>query len=469
MDPKKPGLHPSAPGLPALGKRGKRFVAYGGDFGDRPNDGNFCCNGLIAADRTPHPHLMEVCKVYQEVTVKPASGKPGAVRVINKFAFTNLEALEARWTLRTDSKIAATGSLGRLDVPPGETREATVPLPALRDGAEHLLTVSFHLPEDTAWAEKDHRVAWDQFALAAAEQAKAEQAGKPAGTVRLRRSAVNYVVTAGRTTVTINRKTGAIDSLKAGSTEILTRPLEPNFWKVPNDNQRRNGYAKRLGPWRTAAQQRQVLGVDAKPTDGGAVVVVARMRLPVGPSDYRVTYTVTADGRIEVRAEYTPGKANLPLLPKFGMTAGLAKRFGAIRWYGRGPHETYWDRKASGEIAIHERPLEAFIHPYVRPQDNANRTDTRWVTFADARGAGLKVTAVGEPISFSAWPYTMDDLEAATHDYELPRRDTITVHLDHKVHGVGGDNSWGARTHREYTLPGGKPYAYAFTLEPVTP
>jgi beta-galactosidase len=193
------------------------------------------------------------------------------------------------------------------------------------------------------------------------------------------------------------------------------------------------------------------------------------MELPVGGSAYVATYTVGGDGRLEVRAAYTPGKGDLPLIPKFGMTLGLPARYSTVRWYGRGPHETYWDRKTGGEIAVHELPLEGFIHPYVRPQDNANRTDTRWATFTDAAGAGIRVTAVGEPLSFSAWPYTVDDLQAATHDYQLPRRDTITVNIDHKVHGVGGDNSWGERTHPEYTLPGNRPYAYAFTLEPAMP
>ena len=446
--------------------RGDRFFAYGGDFGDRPNDGNFCCNGLIQPDRRPNPHLAEVQKVYQNITVEPVDLKAWRFNVRNKHAFTNLDAFEARWTLRSGGEVVKNGSLGRLDVPPGNTREVLCrpagPLPP----GEHLLTISFHLPEDTFWAPKGHRVAWNQFRL---PSSKTQPAGKTAGKVDLKESAGAFVLSAGPVQVTINRTTGAMDSCKAGGTEMLASPLEPNFWKVPNDNQYRNKYVQRLGPWRNAAATREVLDVKASQAGTGPVRVVARMRLPVGPSDYTVTYTMTSDGRVEVRAEYAPGQDNLPLMPKFGMTLALAKRFDTIRWYGRGPHETYWDRKTGGEIAIHQRALDAFIFPYIRPQDNANRADVRWVTLTDARGTGIKVTAVGDPLNVSAWPYTMTDLESATHDYQLPQRDTITVNLDHQLHGVGGDNSWGARTHPQYTLPGGKPYAYAFTLEPVRP
>ena len=454
--------------VPKGSGRGERFIAYGGDFGDRPNDGNFCINGLVQPDRRPNPHLMEVRKVYQNIRVEPVDLKAWRFRIINKHFFTNLSAFEARWTLHADGQVVKSGPLGRLDVPPGESREVSCRPANLLPPGEHLLTISFHLPEATLWAEKGHRVAWDQFALPPGK-VQAAQTGKPTGNVELKETPGAFVLAAGGVQVTINRMTGAMDSYQAGGTEMLAAPLAPNFWKVPNDNQYRNKYLERLGPWRTAAADREVLETRAMKTDSGAVSVVVLMKLPVGPSDYRVKYLITGDGRVEVRADYTPGKTDLPLIPKFGMALAMPKQFDTIQWYGRGPQETYWDRKTGGEIAIYQLPLEEFIHPYVRPQDNANRTDTRWFTLTDGRGAGLKVSAVGEPLSFSAWPYTMADLESAAHDYELPRRDAITVNIDHKVHGVGGDNSWGARTHPEYTLPGGKPYAYAFVLEPVTP
>ncbi len=145
----------------------------------------------------------------------------------------------------------------------------------------------------------------------------------------------------------------------------------------------------------------------------------------------------------------------------------LADRGGRFVVEGKG-FTVAVDRETGGEIGLYERSVEELLHPYVRAQDVGNRADVRWVAFTNSEGFGLKVTG-HEPLNSSAWPFTAADLERATHDYQLPRRDSVTVNVDHQLHGVGGDNSWGARTHPEYTLPGGKPYAYTFTLSPVRP
>jgi beta-galactosidase len=158
----------------------------------------------------------------------------------------------------------------------------------------------------------------------------------------------------------------------------------------------------------------------------------------------------------------------LPLLPRFGLQLGMPREYSQVRWYGRGPQETYWDRQTGAEIAIHQSTVDEWVFPYVRPQDTGNRTEVRWLTLTDAQGFGLRIRGV-QPLSASAWPYTIADVEAATHAYELPRREFNTVFLDWRLHGVGGDNSWGARTHPEYTLPGDQPYELRFTLSPQRP
>jgi len=264
----------------------------------------------------------------------------------------------------------------------------------------------------------------------------------------------------------VSKRTGALQSYQIDSRELLTAPLEPNFWKVPNDNQHRNGYLNRLGPWRSAAAARHINGVTATRLTSGAVRIRVDATLPVGSSAYGIDYTVAHDGRVTVAVQYTPGQKQLPLIPKFGMTMALPPGFQQVQWYGRGPQETYWDRKTGGEIGIYKGAVEELIHPYVRAQDTGNRSDVRWVSFTNAAGFGIRVTAKGAPLNFSAWPFTAADLEGASHDADLPRRDFITINIDHQLHGVGGDNSWGARTHPEYTLPGGKAYSYAFTLSP---
>ncbi|MHB8956118.1 MAG: glycoside hydrolase family 2 TIM barrel-domain containing protein [Pirellulaceae bacterium] len=447
--------------------RGDTYFAYGGDFGDQPNDGNFCLNGLVQPDRRPNPHAYEVRKVYQSIKVQPVNLADGTVRVHNKYFFINLRQFDASWVLRRDGQEVTRGQLGQLDVAPGTSREFMIPVTSQTTPGEYLLTVSFTLPEDTAWAERGHCVAWDQLLMPGAPATDDSEQAVP-NPPELIEHQQQYIVEGETFRVAINRQTGAMDSYRIQDQEMLAAPLEPNFWKVPNDNQYRSQYLNEVRPWRDAARNRQVKQVVAERSDGN-VVVRAAMVLPVGNADYTITYTIRGDGHVEVACRYCPQQSALPLLPKFGMTTVIPGTLQNVTWYGRGPQETYWDRKTGGEIAIHRLTVEEMVHPYIRPQDNANRTDVRWFTLTDGAGHGLRVTMGATPLCFATWPYTMQELERATHDYELPRRDTIVLNIDHLLHGVGGDNSWGALTHPQYTLPGDKPYEYSFTLSPLQP
>jgi beta-galactosidase len=444
---------------------GESFFAYGGDYGDQPNDGNFCINGLVHPDRRPNPHLWEVKKVYQNIKLHAEDPAHGRVRVENKFFFTNLREFEASWVLRKDGLPVQSGTLGRLDIAPQASQVVTVPVerPERAEG-EYLLTVSFLLAEDTSWAEKGHRVAWDQFEVPwdSTPQGGPESV---ADAPQIETVGQAFVVAGDGFTVTIDKSTGALTSYKSGDSELLRGPLVPNFWKAPNDNQMRNGYVRRLGAWRRAADERKLVSLEVEKRPGAAQVTV-RYELPVGRSEYQLIYHVAADGRVGVAAAYTPGEGTLPLLPRFGMKMEVPAEFNQVQWYGRGPQETYWDRKTGGEIAIYRSTVDEWVYPYVRPQDTGNRTDVRWLMLTNKDGCGIKVDG-STPLSLSAWPYTIADVEAATHPYQLPRRDFNTVFIDLRLHGVGGDNSWGARTHPEYTLPGDKPYRYRFTLSPV--
>jgi beta-galactosidase len=197
-----------------------------------------------------------------------------------------------------------------------------------------------------------------------------------------------------------------------------------------------------------------------------AIRIVAEATLPAAESTYVTTYTVYGSGDVVVEGRFTPG-GELPELPRFGMQMAIPASLGTMTWFGRGPHENYWDRKTGAAVGRYSGRVAELIHDYVRPQENGNRTDVRWVALTDAGGTGL--LAVGQPqLSVSAWPYTMEDLETATHIHKLPRRDTITLNLDHRQMGVGGDDGWGARPHPEYTLES-KPYDYRFRLRAYEP
>ena len=449
---------PLPPGSP------ETFFAYGGDYGDHPNDNNFCCNGLIQSDRKPNPHLHEVKKVYQNIKVAPVDLAAGLVSVRNKYFFQNLKVFEARWELTADGELIQQGVLAKLDVPPQTARRTTIPFkkPALRPGAEYHLKISFHLAQSASWAPKAHELAWDQFAMPFKAPAKdTAPGGDP---LKLDHSDEQFRVTGNAFAVHVGRESGALESYVVDGREFITTPLQLNFWRVPTDNERANKMANRLGTWRQAVANRKLTIVRSEQPDPRTVRIIAAHRLAAGDSTATVTYQVKANGQIHVHCALDPaGKA--PRLPRIGMQMALPEKYDRVTWFGRGPHETYWDRKTGGVIGVHKRPVNEMWHPYTEPQETGNRTDVRWATLLDDGGKGLKITG-DSPLSFSAWPFAMSDLAGKAHPYEVSMRDFITVNIDHKQQGVAGDNSWGAQVHAEYRLEP-KAYRYGFTLEAV--
>jgi len=446
---------------------GREFWAYGGDYGDKPNDGNFCCNGLVQPDRKPNPSLYEVKKVYQRIKVAPVDPIAGRVSVRNKYEFRNLDFVDVLWELTENGKIIQKGKLARLSLPAGKKREITVPFqkPPLKSGSQYHLKVSFALAEDELWADRGHVVAWDQFELPFDVPTAPKANIAVMGGLKLEYTPQAVIVSGGDFVITVGKDSGAIESFIFRGRELIASALAPNFWRAPIDNDEGNKMPKRLSVWRKAGSDRKVNSVAAERLSKKVVRIDVKATLPAASdSAYRSTYTIYGSGDVIVESSIEP-EGKLPNLPRFGMQMAMPGEFDQVRWYGRGPHESHWDRKTGAAVGLYSSSVEEQIHVYVRPQENGNKTDVRWLALTNKDGTGL--LAVGMPLlSVSAWPFTMWDLERADHIHELPRRDTITVNLDYKQMGVGGDNSWGARTHPEYTLPA-RPYSYRFRLSPI--
>ncbi|MHC4205931.1 MAG: beta-galactosidase, LacZ type [Planctomycetota bacterium] len=457
-------------GLRKTDTNGKEFWAYGGDYGDNPNDGNFCCNGLVQPDRRPNPSLIEVKKVYQRIWVTPVKLSEGDVRISNEYDFTNLDFVNILWELSEDGKTIQKGKLSKVSLAPDEDKQINVPFekPNLLPGAEYMLKVSFVLADDTPWAAKGHVVAWDQFKIPfdTPKAPSADNAAMP--DLKLQESDATLKITGRDFELTVGKSSGAIESLKFDGKELIAEPLAPNFWRPPIDNDDGNKMPQRLGIWRRAGQDRKVSKVASKQISPKVVRITAEATLPVADNwKYTSAYTVFGSGDIIVTGSIEPGSEISAKLPRFGMQMAIPGQFSKMSWFGRGPNESYWDRKTGSAVGLYSGPVEEQFHPYVRPQETGNKTDVRWIALTNKKGAGL--LAVGMPLlSTSAWPFTMEDLEKAEHIHKLPRRETITVNLDYKQMGVGGDDSWGARTHPEYTLPA-KAYSYQFRLRPYTP
>ncbi len=451
---------------------GKQYWAYGGDFGDQPNDDNFCTNGLVLPDRTPHPGIYEVKKSYQSITVEPLDLAAGKLRIHNKYLFRDLSFVRGSWVLEENGEAIQRGVLPELSVPAGATKEITLGLtqPRLAPGAEYFLTVSFALAHDAPWAEAGHVLAWDQFQMPYVTPKPADST-VPGANVTETEDA--FIVTGAEFAARIGKKSGALESYVWKGRELLTAPLIPNYWRNPNDNDRRNGMPERQAMWKTAATQRALRSVTREPGDGMTARIMAIADILEGKATQRNSYTFNGDGTIQVETAFKADPALIDL-PRLGMQMRVAGDLRNVSWFGRGPQETYWDRQLGAAVGRYSGVVDSLWFPYIEPQETGNHTDVRWVSFTDAKGFGFQVSGM-PTVEFSAWPFHMEELEhyappstvGHKHPAEIVMAPDITVNLDYRQMGVGGDDSWGARQHPEFRLPAGE-YQYAFRLSPLS-
>jgi beta-galactosidase len=437
------------------------FWAYGGDFGDNPNDGIFCIKGLVASDRVPNPHYYEVQKVYQSVVFQLDNTYPLVVKVTNHYDFLSLKEFDLLYEFTSNGEVVKSGKLNS-SILPGNSGTITIPIPSTlaTNTGEICLNLYVHLKKPTLWAKAGYCVAREQFVIKPFQFKKIEAAGK---TLNVKESADEISIHGDSLNIVLSKSSGALKSWRKNNSELLKGVLEPYFWKPPNDNQRQAGYIQNQGKWKNVAANRVVENVDIKKEDGN-VAVTFRMNFPDIGATYTLKYTVNGKGRIQVEANYQPQKESIPLIPKFGMRMQIPDKYIGVGWYGRGPFENYPDRKTAALRGIYGLVLKEFVTNYAVPQDNANRCDVIWFSFTDQRGYAISIIGL-QPLCFRAWPYSEDDLEKAKHPFDLPKRDFINVNIDLNIHGVGGDDSWGAPTMEKYTNSGNKPYSYGFILD----
>ncbi|MGP2438124.1 glycoside hydrolase family 2 TIM barrel-domain containing protein [Streptomyces sp. JW3] len=452
----------------------KTFLAYGGDWGDNPNDGAFVADGLLIADRRHTGKAAEVKRVYQAVDVRARSGGPGAVTLVNEYLFTDLREFDARWELAADGEVVRHGRLTRdqLAVAPLSSKDITLPVTLPDDpapGTEYFLQLSFTTKESAPWAKAGFEVARVQLPLDADTPAVTPVPLSRVPALRPRERDDEITVSGQDFSVTVDKNTGTITSYKAGGTPLISAGPVPNYWRAPTDNDHGNGQHTRNQTWRDAGARREVTGVEVRELGDRAVEIKVTGTLPTTTeSAYSTTYTVFGNGEIKVDHTLRPGAANLPYLPEVGSLLFLPRRLDRLHWYGRGPEENHWDRNTGTDVGRYSGTVAEQWTPYIRPQENGNKTDVRWVALTDARGAGLLAT--GEPLlEVNASYFTPEDLSTGVrHDYQLTPRDTVVLRLNHRQMGVGGDNSWGAHTHDEFKLFADRDYAYTYRLRPIS-
>ncbi len=456
-------------GLKAKDANGKSYWAYGGDLGAGHlyNDENFCANGLVASDRSVHPGIYEVKKVYQDIIFKDKDWRQGLIVVENNFSFTSLAGFKFKWELLVNGKVVGSG-LFDVTLQPQTSKEVKLILPFMESDAEYLLNVFAHTKNDGALIPAGHEVAREQFA-----DKNPFLALPMVRDANLEVQTNNKIITfkSGSISGRFKTENGQWLSYTINGASVLKAFPEPYFWRAFTDNDYGNQMPQRLGVWRTAHANRKVVSVRAGEKSAHGLTIEVQYKLTDIGASYQVNYTIMTDGSIQVEAMIDATEQQLQEMPRFGMRMQVGKEFENITYYGRGPWENYADRKTSAFLGeYHQHLSEMFVANYIRPQENGYRTDTRWVELLSDKGHGVSITGL-QPICFSALPYTAEDLDPGTtkknqHPSDLNERDFISLHIDLKQRGVGGDNSWGAMPHAPYLLTE-KKYAYGFIIKPV--
>ena len=464
-------------GLLKTDEHGRSYWGYGGDFGDTINDRNFCINGIVFPDRSPHPSLFEVKKVYQPVRVRALDLRAGLIEVINDYDFVSLARLRGEWEIMVDGEVRQHGSLPLLHTPPGESQQIRIGyrLPDLDASQEAFLTVRFFLAQACSWAEAGHEIGWEQFNLPL-------KAPRYSSKIRftpefmLTKASGGLHLDGEIVQAAFDLASGFLTRYIVGSTNLIQDGLRLNVWRAPTDNDgfkwSRDHSGKMLGAWLEAGLDRleyHLKEMDwATSKEKGAVVhCVHRVHAPESCCGFEVCtdYQFFGSGWLVVQVGVEPFGV-LPFLPRLGVQAVLPAGFEQFTWLGRGPHESYVDRKRGAAVGLYSGSVAEQAVPYIMPQENGNKTDVRWAALRNRHGSGLLVSA-DRLLEVTVSHHTQMDLYQAMHTQEVEHRPEVYLNLDIRQSGLGSA-SCGPGVAEAYLV---KPEVehFSFLIQPLSP
>ena len=439
--------------------------------------------GLVWPDRRPQAELWQLKKSPQPVLVEAVDAARGHVRITNRHGFTDLSEYATVWQLSDDEQVIAEGTLN-LALPPGGIRDVVVPIgthPAV-PGAERRLLLSFRLSHDTAWATSGHEVAWEQIDLGTGPLAREGRANrgtaalsnmrKPAAgrySLGMREEAGAVVIESKGFSYRFDRTLGTMTSMRVDRRELLAAGPQPSVWRAPvwNETETDWGPEPIVSQWREAGLDRLRHGVSRVETsrDGESVRITvestARADGSAASFESRVVYTVSPDGEVRIDHTLRPAGPMPAWIPRVGLQLKVARDLRRLTWYGRGPFETWPDRKTGAKVGTYSGSVEEQFEPHLVPQDYGNKTDVRWVALTDgergliAAGSGL--------LNVSAQIHDTDALSRALYPPQLRVDEAVTLNLDYRVTGVGETPN---KTHPRYRVQPG-PFEYSVRLRPL--
>jgi beta-galactosidase len=448
---------------------GREYWAYGGDMGSQnyTNDENFCHNGLVYPDRTPHPGAFEVKKVYQDVLFKAVDIKNGIIEITNDFGFTNLNKYQFKYQILENGKKIKEGTID-VSLNPKSKKQFKIDFPGLpsKEGVEYLLNVFAYTKTGSELLPQNFEIAREQFVIES-DKYFAKAGLKPSSKVQDEKDV--FVLTASDVIVKISKTTGLITHYSVKGQEYFKQYPEPNFWRAPTDNDIGNKMQIRANVWRTAGKNTSVENVQFT-EENGKNYIIAKLKLNDVFSDYTIKYALDNDGALEIQPSYKKGNNPVPEMPRFGMIFTLKNNLENLNYYGRGPLENYPDRNTAALKGIYQSKVADQYVPYTRPQENGYKTDVRWFTLLSNNGNGLEIKGL-QPLGMSTLNNYPGDFDAGIskrniHSSDITPRNEVVVCVDLTQRGLGGDNSWGLPPHEKYLLKQNE-YSYGFVIKPI--
>lgn len=439
-------------------ENGVPYLAYGGDFGDKPNDGNFCGNGLLFGNRQETPKLAEIKKLFQNVEFEPIDVESGIFKVTNRFLFTNLNQFDFCWQ-QESRKAVLREEVFDLDVEPGETKLVDLELNRVIN-TEWYLNLELRLREDTLWAEAGHVIAWEQFIVNEfvttpidVQESETLLITDTYGTLRIMSDDLS---------VAFNRRSGRLMSIKFKGEEALSDEVMLNFWRATTDNDRGNFQNVRLACWKQAGEYATYNIEDYVVSENDTkATVTTSCKIHTQPGcSASIIYSITSTS-VEFDLTVIPD-ASLPEIPEVGLLFKLTDGYETAKYLGNGPDENYIDRNNGSKIGLYRAYIDDMHVPYLNPQENGERTAVRYVSI---KGRKKVFTAIGAPqFEMNVSRFTPEELENASHQKDLIKKDTAILRIIARQQGVGGYNSWGAQTNPIYTNTTDRIYRMKFTV-----
>jgi beta-galactosidase len=461
-------------------ENGKPYLAYGHDYHpDMPTDGNFLNNGLVDPYRNGHPHLAEVKKVYQPAKFE-WSQQEQKITVSNKNYFAPLNNVVLKWSVTANGISIATGEVQKVNIAAQERASYPIEIPPAPSGKEIVLLVQLITKTEEGLLPENHEIAFEQFILNRYKSPSIQEF--EGGPMKVSTEAANYVIQGGNTIFSIDKSTGEIKQWNYKGELITSQPLRPNFWRAPTDNDLGNGMHNWAKIWKEATDKAvPALSSVPQKSDKG-IAFSQRYQLPDAIGQLAINYLLTPNGSLMVDYTFNPMNDSLPNIPRLGLSLTLHNSFSETAWYGRGPFETYWDRKSAGKIGVFRGAIKDQFHRYSRPQETGNKTDLRWMS-VNSDQVELTVTPTDDQfLNGSVWPFSTNELDfvsgkdggqsasglvpvTSKHGADIQIGEVVQWNIDHLQMGVGGDNSWGRLVHDEYTIPA-REYHYSFVIQP---